>query len=196
MKQVMRNFLREESGSASVELLLCVPILVWVMLSTIVYFDAFHHEAISTRASLTIADMVSREDNDVDMNYVRNARDILRMLTTTEDSPDLRITVFEYRETQDDYRIVWSRNRGYGQNVTNAMLRSDDYLSRLPIMSDDEKAILVETRTEYEPLLPVSVAPFRVSGLDGVVFNTFTVISPRFAETVCFVRNDGNRLCG
>lgn len=190
----IRAFQEDESGNASIELLLCVPMLVWAMLSTMVYFDAFHHEAISTRAGLTIADMISREDDtNIDNAYLDGARNVLRTLTETEGSPDLRVTVFRYRATEDDYRVVWSRNRGYGQNYNNARLAL--IRNQLPILADGARALLVETRTQYNARFSVSISPFLVPNLEGVEFNSFTVISPRFGPTICFERNDGVELC-
>ncbi|MEJ6402467.1 hypothetical protein [Yoonia sp. 2307UL14-13] len=200
MRDFFKKFAHEESGSASIELLLCVPIIFWVLLSTIVYFDAFENEAISTRASLTIADMISREDATIDNAYINNAARLLTDLTETERTPELRVTVFRYRNSDNNYQVRWSRTsnvggvQGYGgQRVTTSMLRSREFKNRLPIMSDQERAILIETRTQYEPLLSaISISPIlAVGNLDDVEFNTFTVISPRFTNSVCMERSGG-----
>lgn len=195
MKTLVKSFASDEEGSASIELMLTVPIMVWILLSTIVYFDVFHHEAIATRASLTIADMVSREDSDpLDDTYIINAREILRSLTETEDAPDIRISVIMYRKDEDDYVTQWSRQLGYSQEVTDAALTSARYLDRLPKMSDTERAILVETRTRYTQRLRVSIAPFSVGPMRDVEFNTFTVISPRYTSSIEFKEPDGTIL--
>ncbi|WP_342078658.1 hypothetical protein [Yoonia sp. SS1-5] len=185
---MLRRFRDDESGNAAIEILFCVPIMVWALLSTMVYFDAYHDEAISTRAGLTIADMVSREDAPITPSYLNATRQLLRSLTETENNPDFRITVFEYREPQDDYRVVWSRNRGWGQNYNDARLAL--VKDRLPMMADATNAILVETRTTYNAPFSVTVAPFMVQNLEGVEFNSFTVISPRFASSICWQQSD------
>ncbi len=192
LSQKLREFRDDESGVAAIELTLCIPILVWALLSTMVYFDAYHHEAISTRAGLTIADMISREsgvDGVITPTYMNGAREVLRTLTETENNPDLRVTVYQYRQTENDYRVVWSKNRGYGQNYNNPRL--DLIRARLPDLADGDTAILVETRTKYNAPFSVTISPFIVPDLDGIEFNSFTVIRPRFQGTVCWKQDAG-----
>lgn len=187
----IRDFSRDESGNAAVELLLCVPIMVWALLSTMVYFDAFHDEAISTRAGLTIADMFSRESANITPEYLSNARRLLRTLTETDTDPGLRVTVFrcfknDPTDADEDcrYNVVWSRNRGLSPNHNNTRLRA--LSAGLPVMAHNDRAILVETQTNYNAEFTVSISPFFVPDLTGVEFNTFTVISPRFETSVCW----------
>lgn len=187
MLKLIRKFHDDETGSAAVELVLCVPIIVWALLSTMVYFDAYHDEAIATRAGMTVADLYSRESNAIDATYLNNSRNLLRALTETNDNPGIRVTVFQYRETQDDYRRVWSKNRGLSPNYNNTRLR--DIADRLPTLSNGETAILVETQTTYTAPFTSSLnsfSPFQVKNLTGVEFNTFTVVSPRYGTSLCW----------
>ena len=81
-REKLRSFWYDETGIASVELMLSVPILVWALLSTHVYFQAFRAEAISTRAGLTIADMYSRRAG-VNAEYVAGSYELFKVLTET-----------------------------------------------------------------------------------------------------------------
>lgn len=199
---ILQKFREDESGVAAIELLICVPILVWALLSTIVYFDAYHDEAISTRAGLTIADMFSREDSAVDSDYMDGAHGLLTSLTGVTDSAatdgiyegsKLRVTAYEYVLDEDVFKVIWSENIGFGSNYNDSDLVR--LRPALPDISDGDTAILVETTTTYSAPFSVTISPFIVPNLDGVEFNTFTVMSPRFAESICWDVSGGDDLC-
>lgn len=176
LKRHVLNWKNDETGSVAVETLLMVPILSWAMLATVTFFDAYRSEAISYKAGMTVADMFSREVNYITPDYINGARDLLRLLAIDDANPDLRVTAFEWQEDKNRYRRIWSKEKG----PRSALKTSDLALmtDRLPIMSDNEVAILVETWIEYE-------TPFTV-GLDDYEMETYTVISPRFATQICW----------
>ncbi len=189
LMRALRRWRQEEEGSVAVETLLMVPLLSWAFLSTLVYFDAYRTEAISERAGLTIADMLSRETGFVNNDYMNGTRDLLEFLTLHDSSPELRVTVF-YKHTHangnEHLHRVWSRVR----NTTKSTLTTADIRAmedRLPALGDDERAILVETWTDYDP----PYEPVLATALNGFEMGTFTVISPRFADSVCW-NNDPN----
>ncbi|MFT5630640.1 MAG: hypothetical protein ACI82I_001896 [Gammaproteobacteria bacterium] len=186
MQRVWR-FRAEDAATVTIEFVLMAPIMVWGFLSTLQFFDAYRAELISTKAALTIADMYSRETGLVNSNYLSGTRDLLKYLTLAETSPDYRVTVFFWREDQQKYRISWSRNRGSHINHTTTTL--NDISSNLPILSDRERAILVETWTDYAPKYGGGIGYMVGTGLDPVEFSTRVVISPRFATSVCFNNN-------
>lgn len=186
IREFLRAFKDAEDGSMAVELMLVVPILVWALLSTFVYFDLFRVESNSTRAALTLADMFSREEAPITGSYLNGAREVLRTLTFEEANPDYRITVYRYQESDDTYRIVWSRHRGMDGQLTN-----DDMITlkpRLPLMANGDQSILVETRTQYDAPFSVGLGPFTGTNVDDVTFSTFTVIRPRY-NRLCFNAN-------
>lgn len=183
MKSALRQFWDDESGVVAVELVLMVPILTWAFLSTYVYFDVFRVESNANRAALTVADMFSREEAPIDDNYLDGAHNLLRELTFEETNPDYRLTVYTYRETQDDYRVIWSKFRGYLDDLKHNDL--ENMRNRLPVMANGDRAILLETRVEYDAPFRIGLGPFTGTDLDDVTFTTFTVIRPR-APTLCW----------
>jgi len=182
---MLHKFLNEEDGSMSIELLLMVPILTWALLSTFVYFDAFRVESNANRAALTLADMFSREETPITPEYMNSARELLRALTYEEANPDFRVTVYRYRENQDDYRRVWSQHRGMGGRLNNNALKQLQDEGRLPMMADGDRSILVETRVNYDAPFSIGMGPFIPTNLDDVTFETFTVIRAR-PGTLCW----------
>ncbi|MFG5383287.1 TadE/TadG family type IV pilus assembly protein [Yoonia sp. R2-816] len=190
---LLQKFSKEESGSVSVELLFVVPILFWTLMSTFVFFDAYRAEAISTRAGLTIADMYSRETDPITPAYLNGTRQLLRSLTEAEADPDFRVTAYQYFETDDEYRVIWSRNRGMTPNYNDA--RFANIRNRVPDLSDGEVAILVETRTQYTAPFTSAIAPFDVDSLREIEFNTFVFISPRPIQVCWQQTSTSDQLC-
>lgn len=187
MKKDIRRFCHKQDGSASIELVLVTPIIVWAMLSTLVYFDAFRAETRSARAGLTIADMFSRETNkpaQISSSYIDAAHDLLRTLGESDPNPGLRVTSYTYDGDDDRYVVRWSQNRNLGPNLTTAELVF--IRDQLPIMADGDTSILVETRIDYTAPFSLGIAPFTNNTLGPVEFPTFTVISPRLVPAICY----------
>lgn len=194
----LRRFRDDEDGVIAIELLLVVPMLVWALLSTLVYFDAYRTESINSRAGLTLADMISREQVPVDANYIDAMREVLRALTLADANPDIRITVFRYREIDDTYHVVWSEGRGIGTALDKIAL--DALKNRLPIMADGSRSLLIETRTQYSAPFSIGLGPFTGTNLNDITFDSFTVITPRFLSTICFeptpgLPSSGDEIC-
>jgi len=190
--QVIKKFAKDERGVIAIELCLVVPILVWVLMSTIVYFDVFRNEANAGRASLTIADMFSREQDAIDDDYLDGAQALLRLLTFAEDSPDLRVSVYRYILADDEYVSVWSRIRGEGTAMTDEELLVLQTANRLPVLADDDVAILIETNTDYSAPFSVGLGPFTGTDIQDLTFTNFTVIRPRYVDSLCFDIKDSS----
>ncbi len=185
--RLLHRFRRSDDGVIALEIVFAVPIMLWVLMSTFVYFDAFKAQTVSTRAALTVADMISREEQPLSPDYLNGTRQLLRALSAVDADPDFRVTVFQYRQNRDDLRRRWSRNRGYGSNLTNADLNELWRAERIPPMSNGEIAILLETRTTYGAIAnTVWWGPLSADNSDEIEFNTFTVIKPRYSVQTCF----------
>jgi hypothetical protein len=186
----LSDFREDEDGSISIELLLCVPILLWCLLATVVYFDAYRTKAATYRAALTIADMFSREQAPIDQQFMDGAHGLLHSMSKANTDPELRASVYTFddpdHDGNGDYRLIWSRNRDMGANLAPNDLQNLELANRLPIMAHDDKAFLIETRTAYEPPFSIGIGFFNTSNLDVVQFDTFKVTRPRFASATCF----------
>lgn len=188
MKTLLQKFKDDDNGSMSIELLIVTPILVWALLSTFVYFDLYRVESNANRAALTLADMFSREETPITPAYLNGARQLLRTLTFEETNPDFRVTVYRYREGANDYRRVWSQNRGGVGNYRNTDLNKLQAANRLPVMADGDRAILVQTFVDYDAPFSIGLGPFTAADLQDLRFDTFVVIRPRPGR-LCWDRN-------
>ena len=182
LKSRARAWHRDESGSVAVETVLMVPLLAWAMLATLTYFDAYRNEAISYKAGLVLADAVSREADTLTDDYIDGLYGLHQFLMLKDKNPDMRITAFRYRANNNDYRRVWSESRGSKPALNHAALNA--LSDRLPTMANGERAILVETWSDYE-------APYAV-GLGDFDMATYNVISPRFTLRICFDNSPGD----
>ncbi|WP_320241611.1 hypothetical protein [Cognatiyoonia sp. IB215182] len=188
--EFLNRFRRDEDGIISIELLFAVPILLWTLMSTMIYFDAFKAQTVSTRAALTVADMISREEQSLSPAYLNGTRNLLRTLSSVDDDPDFRLTIFRFRDAQNDVVINWGERRGYNQDLTQNELDQLFNDGRIPPMSDGEVGILLETSTMYRPIANTAfLGPLSNGGTDAndeIEFTTFTIIKPRYSPAVCF----------
>lgn len=186
--RLLGAFRKDERGTLSIELLILVPMLTWALISVIVYFDAFRAQYYSERANETIADMISREENAITTEFLVGADGVLRNMTTLDSTPEFRITIVEYTEVDDSYRVVWSRGRGAGVDVDNVILPIVD-VSGLPNLLDGEHVILFTTLVDYNAPLDPGLGFFTGTGLDDQVFARTTVVAPRNVVRVCWDSN-------
>lgn len=188
--KILRQFIDKEEGSMSIELVLVTPVLVWALLSTFVYFDAYRAKSNNHRAALTVADMFSREQAPIDNLFLNGTRDLLEELTFASSAPTVRATVYRFEDPDSDgtgdYRVVWSQNRGMGANLTNTDLLSMQLSDRLPLLAHDDRAFLIETSTEYRKPFSIGIGPFQDSEMDQLTLRAFLVTRPRFVDEPCF----------
>lgn len=191
-------FKQDEDGVASVELILSVPILVWALLSTHVYFDAFRSESLSTRANLTIADMYSRE-GAVNQAFVNGSYSLLTALTSQRGTPSLRVSSYYFDNkgtdsTDDDrYHLIWSEVRG-NHYLAHTETTLTNVSNRLPVMAHDDTSLLVETHSPYSAPFSIGIGPFLPTKLENVEFESFTPIRARFDGEICF-ESGGTATC-
>lgn len=191
LKNLFARFRNDERGSIATEAALMFPLLLWAVLASYVYFEAFRNQSVNTKAAYTISDAMSREDRYITNSYVEAMWRLHAFLTNSNNETKLRITMVEYHAEEDRYRSVWSRDRGgvgtYGDDqwITEAALKS-----QLPVMPDGETVIVVQTWVTHEPVFSV--------GLDAFTFEDTVITRPRFAPNgICYSHNgtDSGRIC-
>ncbi len=188
LDRVKRRWIRfklEETGTAVVEMVLMTPILVWGFVITLQFFDAYRAELVSTKAALTVADLYSRETGLIDEKYLDGTAGLLKFLNLTKEEIDFRITVFSWHANDKEYGVNWSSARGSRAKMTKSELNT--YADKLPLLSNGENAVLVETWTKYKAKYGDGIGTMMGTGLQGnMEFFTFVPIRPRFAPTLCY----------
>jgi len=192
LKKRLTRFRRDEGGSIAAEAALMFPLLLWTVLASYVYFEAFRNQSVNTKAAYTISDALSRETEMIDNTYLTSLWRLHEFLTNSAHDTGIRVTVVEFDggdpEVQGDeeYLVSWSREKG----DTHGSFDSDLIEDSLPVMPDGETVIVVQTWVVHEPVFSV--------GLDAFEFEDFVVTRPRFAPNgICYSHNGSiaGRIC-
>ncbi|MGH1355591.1 MAG: TadE/TadG family type IV pilus assembly protein [Thalassovita sp.] len=172
----LRAFAEDTRGTVAIEAVLALPVLFWTFLASFVYFDAYRQTSINLKAAYMVGDVLSRETNAVDNDYMDGMMSLFDFLANANNPTKLRVTVVRWDTDDDAYERDWSQTRGAVSALTNSDLVGLE--SSLPIMSDGERVIIVETWSRYTP-------PFSV-GLESREMYNFVTTSPRFAPLLAW----------
>ena len=176
LKSHLKRFARETDGNTSVEALIFIPFILFVLAATFSLYDAFRFKSLNTKAAFTISDALSRETDAITPAYLDGMVSTLNFLTRSEDIYSLRVTAVQYDGDTDSYAIKWSQGRGTFLSLKNEELSA--MADRLPQMLDNETIIVVETHTTYD-------SPFAIDQLvTDELFYNFTFTRPRFAPQI------------
>ena len=165
--------LRDERGSFSVEAILMFPLLVWAFMAMYVFFEGLRESNINLKATYTVADLLSRETDLIDQDYLNGMNSVYAWLSRSSQPVSMRVTVIRYDEASDSHVLVWSRGIAGQPNLDQAGVEAD-VSPKVPIMADADTAIVVETWATYVPIMDI--------GLTTTDINNLVVTAPRFSE--------------
>jgi len=178
------EFRRDEDASQSVEAVLIIPLLIWAFLASYTFFDVYRAKSLSLKANYAISDLISRETNTMDMDYLLGAEKVFEYLTQTSPDPWVRVTVVycdaDCAESYRDLKVDWSKATDSLPTFDN-----EDVMNSLeqiiPWLAENERVIIVETSIDYEP-------PFNqnLTGIGERTFVDIVMTRPRFAAWVCW----------
>ncbi len=178
IRNTVRDRLRNEDGSISVETVLILPIVFWALMASFTFTDAFRSKTGLQRAVFTTGDLVSRVSaNSVTPEFLRGSHRFMTVATQSPNPVYMRMSLIGWDTEEETYRVVWSfgeRSGGAGR-LTDEFV--EEYLAqRLPSISPGETVLLTEGWMEYNP-------PFTV-GLRSRRFAEMAVSRPRFAPGI------------
>jgi Flp pilus assembly protein TadG len=172
----MRRFTRDEKGSIVVEAIVVMPIFIWAYAGMFVYWDAYRSINTVQKATYTISDLLSRSQSSVNDSYLAGMNTTFNTLVGADSAGELRVTSYTWSAVRNRYEVIFSRSPNSAMEpLTTSNLA--ELTARLPIMSDGDSAVLVETSTPYTP--PVSY------GLEPSTIEQFIVTRPRFLPKLC-----------
>lgn len=178
LKRRLGTFFRDDTrGSVAVEAAMIFPMVIWALLAMFVFFEGYRQSAINQKAANTIADMYSRETENITPTYINNTKELFDLLAEANGETKIRISVVKWAKRRDAYRVNWSKARGAGLSG----LTNDDLVlmeGSLPTLPNQERIVLVETWSSYTPLFNI--------GMDDVVLRTFVFTRLRFAPQLRF----------
>jgi Flp pilus assembly protein TadG len=173
----LKGFRDDTKGVISVEMVMILPLLFWSFAAVATFFDAYRSRSLAEKAAFTISDMLSRETNAITASYITNTRALYDELASSQTDSSLRVRVISWHSAQNAYEIDWSEARGDQLQV----LENSDMTAlepSLPVMSDSDVLILVETLNSYSPVLNV--------GIGDISIDTFVYTRPRYAPQLVF----------
>lgn len=180
-KQI-KTFSNDTSGGLTVEAILVLPFLVWALVGTFMAFDAFRAQGVNLKATYTIADTLSREQNTVDQNYINGLNQVFDFLTTSPFDTEVRVTAVTFVEGDEDdpgddrHRIDWSAtssSRAILDDMSLALIADE-----IPIMADGDQILIVETWMTHRPTFQIGIPETEMANL--------MVIRPRFVPQLRF----------
>ncbi|SLN37292.1 hypothetical protein AQS8620_01359 [Aquimixticola soesokkakensis] len=173
----IRTFGKDTDGSYTVEAMFMLPLLIFFMMALYVYFAGYRAKLTSEKAAYVVADLLSRQTDEVDAKFVDGMGDVFAYLTRSDNS-GLTASSVRWSESVNNgaYVIEWSQSTGTRGALTSAQL--SDYEDRLPTMVDGETVVIIQTSETWSP-------PFD-AGVAQTEFDNFVVTSPRFAAQVAW----------
>jgi len=170
----LKIFANDTRGSVLVEFIIFLPMLYWALMASYVFFDGYRQSALNLKSAYTISDLLSRETETINPDYIDSMYSLLEVMTRSGTSIQMRISVVRFDEGDDKYYVDWSQVRGMTTTRTDANI--GDVESQLPVMPDNERVILVEVWHQFVPLFNV--------GLNTTELEDFVYARPRFAPQV------------
>ena len=166
-------FRRSEDGSLSIETVFALPMLVWAITATFVFWDAFKTLNVSQKATYTVADMLSRETQAISADYLTGMHELFDYLSSSPGDNALRVTVVRMVEDANtgvkSRELVWSQGVGGTTGYTDLTIIEP----RLPDMATGDQLIIVESEQDWSPAFTVGLASYR--------FREVAIARPRFA---------------
>ena len=181
MKQSLKTFLRGENGSQSVEAVFAFPLVALAIFATLTFWDGFHTKTMTQRATYTIADMISREKQAIDADYLTAMHELYGFVANENQGTALRVSVVEFfvdpDTAEETLSLKWSEAVGGPSGYDDIT----QLAPRVPIMASGDQLIIVESFQDWTPYFNVGIAAMR--------FVDTAISRPRFTPKV--VWDDG-----
>ncbi|MFZ1726513.1 MAG: hypothetical protein WAU13_07645 [Albidovulum sp.] len=176
LKVCGQQFGDESRGSMPTEGVMAFTFLIWWYIASFQFFDAFRQKNINLKAAYTLADLVSRQTQDLTPAYIDGLNTLFDYLTYSNKPTWIRVSVVEWDDTNNRYDIYWS----YATNshTIHDVTSINTHTAQIPVMPVGDSVVLVETNMAYEPIFSM--------GLGARWFDTFITTRPRFAAKVGF----------
>ncbi len=178
LRRRIKDFHESESGSSNIELALLVPLLAVITFGLLTFFQAFKAKTQATRAATVVSDMVTRETNPITPEYLAGIEGLMDTIIESDANPEYRLTAFTWNKRSEDYRVRWSKERGDQPVLTRTAL--NEVADQLPTLKHGQRAILLETWVDYEPMTNFGMT-------EATTFKNFLVAAPRFVPQLCWM---------
>jgi Flp pilus assembly protein TadG len=180
------QFLRAESGSISMEFVIVMPLLLFLTIGGLGFWDAFQSKSKTAKVAYTVSEIMSRHDvvDDTDMAYLFNVQD--KMLASDLDRRSLRISSICFEDGA--YRVLWSYTANSADITDPGALRDEDIpVAILPAMAPQDSIILTEVEAHWRPHMQV--------GVGDQTWRNELVARPRFVKIIPHTTRNPANIC-
>lgn len=175
LRCIVSDFVTDTKASASVEAAIIFPAVFWAYAAMFTYFEAYRAQAVAEKSAYSISDMISRETQPITPDYMTNVRNLFKDLSgLTSSETALRVTLLRWDNSNNVFKVDWSKRRG---DIPRLRTRDvTEYNTLLPSLINNERIILVETASDYDPAFSIGLAPRKIE--------TFVYTRPRYAPQI------------
>jgi len=176
-----QRFAESERGAMPVEGVIASTFLIWWYIASFQFFDAYRQKNINQKGAYTVADLISRETNAIDANYVEGMNTLFDYLTFSRRPTTIRVSSVFWDNDNNMNKVAWSYATGATGGLTTVELQ--ERANRIPAMAVGDYVIVVETFMAYEPIFN--------TGLKAQWFEQFITTRPRFTTCIAWNAHDG-----
>ncbi|PZX46297.1 hypothetical protein LY56_01270 [Roseinatronobacter thiooxidans] len=178
--RAVHAFRTYQQGAVSTETVLILPVILWALVASVTYTDAFRQQTNLQKSVFTASDLLSRAGGTVvTPEYIDGIFGFMQRMNESQSIIQMRVSLVAWDSENDQLRVVWSNASHAGDR---GLLRDDDlnavYAPQIPSVAAGETVLLTEGWLRHVPLFDV--------GLTERVFDELAVTRPRFAPGIVY----------
>lgn len=172
-------FARAQSGSVTVEAAVMAPLILAFFGFTFMWFDAFRVKNEVLKATYSVSDMISREQQELPEQYFAGLHGVFDYMIRSNDETTLRVTTVKCTKDCDDdakreLELCWSwASPGLAEHTATTFGKFE---KAIPLMVLGDTVVVTEGSVEYTWLFDW--------WLEDLEIRNTIVTRPRFAAQV------------
>lgn len=182
LRLLSHRFTASETGAVPVEGVIASTFLIWWYIASFQFFDAYRQKNVNQKGAYTVADLISRETDAINADYVEGMNTLFDYLTFSRQPTTIRVSSVFWDNDNNVNKVAWSYGTGATPGMTNAEVLTK--ANRIPQMAIGDYVIVVETYMAYEPIFN--------TGLKAQWFSQFITTRPRFTTCIAWDKQDGS----
>lgn len=178
--RVVRAFHAHQHGTVSTETVLVLPVILWALVASVTYTDAFRQQTNLQKSVFTASDLLSRAGGTVvTPEYIEGIFGFMQRMNESQSTIQMRVSLVAWDSENDQLRVVWSNGRhAGGRGLLRDDVLNEVYAPQIPSVATGETVLLTEGWLGHVPLFDV--------GLTERIFGEIAVTRPRFAPGIVY----------
>lgn len=179
-RDLLGNFINDRRGVAALEFMLIAPLLILVLLGTFSIFEWLRSSYVTERATFTVADMVSRQDQKDDAFLAKVGQTFEHLAARHVGKTELKI--MSLTRNDKGFNVDWT----YSVNA-GALAKSAVPLDLMPVVAQNDSVIVTQTRTVIQPAFSYLYDVIRPGMREtnyGIELKYTATVRPRFGGRI------------